>query len=53
MMNFVRWVKRVMASEFVNLVKNGKKKIEKQHIGELVGINQSPENGLNSRKIGS
>lgn len=53
MMNFVRWVKRVMASEFVSSVKNGRKKIEKQHIGKMTGINQGPENGLNSRKTGS
>lgn len=53
MMNFVRWVKRVMASEFVSSVKNGRKKFKKQHIGKMTGINQGPENGLNSRKIGS
>ena len=53
MMNFVRWVKRVMASEFASLVKNGSKKFKKQHVGEKTGINQGPENGLNSRKIGS
>ena len=34
MMNFVRWAKRVMASEFASLVKNGRKKLKKQHVGE-------------------
>ena len=34
MMNFVRWVKRVMASEFVSSVKNGRKKLKMQHIDE-------------------
>ncbi len=34
MMNFVRWAKRVMASEFASLDKNGRKKLKKQQIGE-------------------
>jgi len=34
MMNFVRWAERVMASEFASLVKNGRKKLKKQQIGE-------------------